>query len=79
MAHTFQNILRTAKLRRYLRSRTTGQYYTGRGWSPDWRRAKRFTCEIDAVRAFLQNGLYDIELVVRFPGSGNDLVSIPLE
>ncbi|HOC54116.1 MAG TPA: hypothetical protein PKI20_00695 [Verrucomicrobiota bacterium] len=60
---------------RLLRCTRTHRYFTGSGWSEDPSQAETYPGEIEAVRACVCNGLEEVELVLRSPGTLTDLFS----
>jgi hypothetical protein len=79
MEQKLHKIMAGRRTNRMLRCQRTNQYYTGEGWSADARRARTFSNELGAVWAFVANGMRDVELVLRFPGSDRDLFATPIE
>ena len=63
---------------RLLRCRRTHRYFKDGGWIEDPRQASTFPDEMEAIRACVQNGLENVELVLRVPGSTTDLFSTPV-
>ncbi len=69
MARDVERLLRCAK---------THQYFNSGGWTADPREAARFPDVIEAVRACVANGLQNVELVLRVPGSNTELFATPI-
>ncbi len=58
---------------RLIRCKQTGRYFSGDGWREDATHATNFPDNIDAVRACVDHGLANVELVLRPPGAAHDL------
>ncbi len=63
---------------RLVRCARTRRYFSGEGWTEDATQAARFGDVIEAVRACVENGLHDVELVLRLPGAKTELFSTPI-
>jgi hypothetical protein len=63
---------------RLLRCSKTKRYWSMDGWTPDPSRATSFSDEMDAVRACVDHGLMDIELVLRIPTTGVEVFAAAL-
>lgn len=60
-------------IRRILRCRRSSRYFTGVGWDEDPEKAKHFPDEMEAVRACVEHGLEDVDLVLRASQGQTDL------
>jgi hypothetical protein len=60
---------------RLIRCQRTRRYFSGGGWTEDPAKAHDFPDEVAAVRACVEHGLQDVELVLRVPGGRTDLFS----
>ena len=63
---------------RFVRCRKTRRYFKPGGWTDDPSQALAFADEIEAVRACVQHGLNNVELVLRVPGGLSDLFCTPI-
>src|SRR5690242_19618598 len=78
MAELLKQTDETRGIYRLLRCRKTRHYFRDDGWTSEVEKALIFDDEIEAVRACIDNGLIDVELVLRTPGSGTDLFCTPI-
>jgi len=60
-------------VKRVLRSRVTGRYFSRERWSEDLTGAQPFEDTEAALRACVSNDLRDVGLVLRHPTSGAEL------
>ncbi len=63
---------------RLLRCCKTRRYFNGDGWTDDPSQAQVFPDEMDATRACVTHHLHDVELVLRTPITGVELLSTPV-
>ncbi len=63
---------------RLIRCGKTRRYFKDGSWTEDSHQATTFTDEMDAVRACIENGLNNVELVLRAPGTGNEIFATPI-
>jgi hypothetical protein len=65
-------------INRLIRCRQTQKYFKDGDWTEDPLQASTFADEIEAVRACIEHGLMNIELVLRAQGASSDLFSTPI-
>ncbi len=65
--------IRTEYVLRFIRCRKTGKYFGPAGWTERTDEARTFPDNVDAVRACVEGGLHNVELVLRPPGADHDL------
>ena len=65
MAVTTHPHLQPNQISRLLRCQRTQRYFTGEAWSDAPDQARNYPNEMDAVRSCVENGLRDVELVLR--------------
>ena len=73
MAEGIKEETKEQAISRLLRSRRTQLYVKRDGWTDDARQASTFPDQMEAVRACIEHGLSDIDLVLRTPGGHTDL------
>jgi hypothetical protein len=78
MAVLARDNIQRRTIRLLLRCHRTGLYFAGAGWTDDVTAAKTYGDEVDAVRACFRNGLEDVELVLRAPGTTKELLCTPI-
>ncbi len=65
--------LKERPIRRVLRHKSSGQYFTGSGWTSDPEAARSFQDSLEAVQTCLNHGLTRVEIVLRLKGGSADL------
>ncbi len=65
--------IKTEYVLRLIRCRKTGRYLGPEGWTEKPEDGRTFEDNVDAVRACVESGLHDVELVLRPPGADHDL------
>lgn len=68
----------SSQLRRVLRCKATGRYYTGAGWSDAQTQAKTFESSAEAVRVAVACHLANIEVVVQRSDQNSDVICVSI-
>ncbi len=64
---------RERPIRRVLRRKRSGEYFTGAGWSMNVEEARTFPDSLSAAQSCVHHCLSDMELVLRIHGGSADL------
>ncbi len=78
MAETIKKTGLEPEVFRLLRCRKTRRYFRDDGWTEDATEALTFCDEMEAVRACIENGLNDVELVLRTDAGRTDIFCTPI-
>ena len=65
-------------IRRMLRRRNSGEYFTGNGWTNNPDEAKVFADSVEAAQACADHRLVDMDIALRVAGAKSELFSAAL-
>ncbi len=65
-------------IKRFLRHRSSREYFKSGGWTSDPEQADSFSDVVEVAQTCARYGLSDVELALRYASGGHDLFCTPI-